>query len=606
MRSSDLGLAVLVLFLGATAASASPPGDPLSRPVVPAAVHDVWVPVAPDKSFAGYLGTRMRVNLEKRLDTLNLDSILEPYEKRPGKQDWAGEHVGKFLHAAALVWSYTGDQRLKERMDEAVRQLIATQLPDGYLGTYEEKRRTTSWDVWAHKYNLLGLLAYYGVTGDEKALQASRRIGDYLCHTYGPGKKKINTGPHHGMAATSVLEPMVLLYRDTGDKKYLDFCYYIVAAQTEMGLIPSLLAEHADVHRTVNGKAYEMLSNLVGLLELYRLTGDEKFLRPGVHAWEDIMARRHYITGTASWAEHFPDDFDLQGEDASPGMGEGCVTVTWLQLNWQLLRLTGEARYGDEIERIIYNALLAAQSPVKGNVCYFTPLSGHKPYGEVSHGIPPDVSCCASSLPRGIGLIPYTLAGLDAGSPAIVLYNPETMSFPVRADDGQPVTAAIQMTTDFPESGRAVLTVEPSRPAGFTLKLRVPSWCSRYTASVDGQRVAGKPGQFLDLHRTWKTGDKIDVVMDMPVQVLKGGDQEPLGKRYPHKVALQRGPQVLAQDSQVTGSSFPKGWVGTQIYGIRVPQAGKDVKLILVPYADAGQNGGQYQALFDSFSLRQK
>ena len=177
----------------------------------------------------GYVGERMRINLERRLLTLNLPAILEPYLHRPGKQTWIGEHVGKYLHAAGLTWQYTGNPRLKVRMDSVARVLISTQLPDGYLGTYLDKDRWTDWDVWSHKYNLIGLLTYHQVTGNKPALLASRQMGDLLIRTFQTEKKDlIKAGWHVGMAATSVLEPMAMLYRYTGDKRYLDFCQYVV------------------------------------------------------------------------------------------------------------------------------------------------------------------------------------------------------------------------------------------------------------------------------------------------------------------------------------------------------------------------------------------
>ena len=143
------------------------------------------------------------------------------------------------------------------------------------------------------------------------------------------------------MAPTSILEPMVELYRFTGECKYLDFCNYIIEAWEEEGgpKIISSLTTSVSVYKTANGKAYEMMSNLVGLLELYRLTGIGKYLIAVQNAWLDITSKRLYIHGTASHTEHFQDDFDLNpiGQyDATQycGPGEGCVTVTWIQMNW--------------------------------------------------------------------------------------------------------------------------------------------------------------------------------------------------------------------------------------------------------------------------------
>jgi DUF1680 family protein len=336
----------------------------VKAPVVPDKVADQFVPAQfGGQKIEGLLGERMRVNLEGRLLHVDEKGILKGFQQRPGEQDWIGEHAGKFLHAAVNTWLYSGDERLKTLMDRVVRAQIATQLPDGYLGTYLDAQRWTSWDVWVHKYDLIGLMAYYQATGYEPALEASRKIGDLLCRTFGtgPGQRDIIlAGQHVGMAATSVLEPMVNLYRYTGDRKYLDFCEYLVGSWGQANgpkIIESLNASGSVFH-TANAKAYEMMSNLVGLAELYRATGNPLYLKTAQTAWSDIAAHRLYVTGTTSSSEHFADDGVLPGEEAS-NVGEGCATVTWLQLTWQLLRLTGEARYAEQLEHTVYNALLA-------------------------------------------------------------------------------------------------------------------------------------------------------------------------------------------------------------------------------------------------------
>ncbi len=189
-----------------------------------------------------------------------------------------------------------------------------------------------------------------------------------------------------------------------------------------------------------------MMSNFVGLLDLYRITGEDAFLRPVLIAWQDIVSKRLYLTGTATWGEHFQEDYFLRADDldTAPGVGEGCVTTTWLQMNLHLLRLTGDSKYADELERTVYNALLASQHPSKGQICYFTPLNGIKRYGAVSQGVA-GVSCCTSSIPRGLGLIPAIAWGGRKGGVAVNLYTPGTVRVPV-----SDIEATIISKTAFP------------------------------------------------------------------------------------------------------------------------------------------------------------
>ncbi|MDE3145582.1 MAG: glycoside hydrolase family 127 protein, partial [Bacteroidota bacterium] len=208
--------------------------DEEPKPVVANKIKDVFI-AAPfsNQQLNGYLGTRLNQNLKERLLKVDEAGIINGYLQRPGNHPWIGEHVGKYLEAACNVWKNTHDERIKKQMDRMMFELIHSQLDDGYLGTYVPSEYWTSWDVWSHKYNLYGLLAYYTTTGYQPALEACKRMGDLLCRTFGndPGQRDIIlAGEHMGMAATSVLDPMVELYKYTGEKKYLDFCYYILDA----------------------------------------------------------------------------------------------------------------------------------------------------------------------------------------------------------------------------------------------------------------------------------------------------------------------------------------------------------------------------------------
>ena len=584
------------------------------KPAVQAQVEIAFEPAdLGGTRYEGWIADRMKVNVEKRLLQLDVDMILDPFVNRPGKQWWAGEHVGKYLHAATYAWWFTGDDRLKTRMDSTVRKLIDTQLANGYLGTYKEKDQFGQgdgigwdgpvWDVWTHKYNLIGLLTYYRATDHGPALEASRRAADLMYDVFVVNKRSMRlASAHQGMAATSVLEPIALLYRLTGEPRYLEFCHVIIDAwedesdpETWMNedgcqLLTSLL-EHGNVYRTANRKAYEMLSNLVGLVELCRVDPDERYLAACRNAWNDISTKRLYITGTASYYEQFTPDDRLP-----PGIavGEGCVTVTWLQLTRHLLELTGEVQYADELERTTYNALLAAQSPRTGEVTYFVPLLGHKDYNGHDVKLTPAISCCSSSIPRGIAMIPTFASGVLNGKPALLQYIPGRHVLAYRSGDNRK-KVELHVSGDYPQTGDFEVEVELEQADRFPVVLRAPSWAPGFEATVDGVTHTPLGGRLIEIERVWSPGDKVHVKIPLEIRVVPHGD------KTSDSVAFVRGPQVLATDTAIeAGGGIPKSnWWGDAIYTRVVKQNGIEKEFRLVAFADAGQNKEEYAVLHE-------
>ena len=151
------GLGLIAVTLGGFYAMAADPITPVPDKI-PCAVRDVQDFQIPDRvqlSASGMIGSRIAKNEANRLVKIDTDRLMEGYRKRPGRQTWDGEHIGKWLHAATLAWVNTGDPALREKLDSTVAELMKCQLEDGYLGTYLDKDRWTEWDVWAHKYNLI-------------------------------------------------------------------------------------------------------------------------------------------------------------------------------------------------------------------------------------------------------------------------------------------------------------------------------------------------------------------------------------------------------------------------------------------------------------------
>ena len=572
-------------------------------------VSDVFVS-APFQAHTieGYTGERLNINLTKRLLQVDEDELLDGYLNRPGKQNWVGEHVGKYLETACNTWLYTHNANLKKQMDRIVYVLLQTQLSNGYLGTYTAENYWTNWDVWSHKYNLIGLLAYYKATGYEPALAGATKIGNLLCKTFGTKQGQLNiilSGTHVGMASTSVLDPMVDLYTYTSDKKYLDFANYIIKSYDDAdgpGIIKSLL-NGVGVNKVANGKAYEMLSNLAGIVKLYKVTGEEKLLKAADNAWNDIIQNRLYITGTASSFELFTADGALPaGADAN--MGEGCVTTTWLQFNYQLFTLTGDLKYFTQLEKTMYNHLMGAENPQTGCVSYYTSLQDAKPF---SCGI----TCCLSSVPRGLSMIPLLYFGKLNNNPCLLLFETGTIKDSVTTYENKRIAFGLQVISSFPDSGSVSYKVDVAGSAVFSIAVRVPFWVTHFTASVAGEMYKDYQAGFLIIKRTWKMGDEINIHFDVPIKIIDGTPS------YPGKIAFQRGPYILAADQylnktwgekvissidsgcdnavlQSDKNVLPANWIGRQAFRVDATNGKENVApLILVPFADAGQTGAK-------------
>jgi DUF1680 family protein len=608
-----------VIILAAVCSTRSPAAVNLVPAKVRPAIRDAQDFQTPDRvQLGGWIGTRIQANEGNRLAKMDMDRLLEGYRKRPGRQIWDGEHVGKWLHAATLAWANTGDPELRKKLDYVAAELPKCQLADGYLGTYEEKDRWTLWDVWAHKYNLIGLITYMRYTGNMEPLPTCRRMADLLCKTFGdePGKRDIIlAGQHMGMAPTSVLEPMVLLYRMTGEAQYLDFCKYILRSWENPNgpKIVSTLLKEKRVDKVGNGKAYEMLSCLNGALEYYRTTGENKILQACLNAWKDIVDHRLYITGTASYREFFHDNYDLPNVN---NVGETCVTVTWLQFNAQLLRLTGEARFAEQLEKLVLNQLFGAQCPDGSAWGYYVQMQGRKPYSSTLDG-----HCCLSSGPRGVALIPTFAVSTGADGVVVNLY--ETGEAKLKLRDGTEVSLATD--TKYPTDGTIRMTVSSAFEREFAVKLRIPSWCSDSSLEVNRKKIPLKIGSdgYAAINREWNAGDQIVLQLKLEPRVVIG-DHKNEGR-----LAVLYGPLVLAVDSALAGSDgIPlsavgvrdrrvrdlqlkpepapekvKSWKEAEVFRInavvRKPvgslKEGAPVKAALVPFADAGGTGSAYQ-----------
>jgi DUF1680 family protein len=358
-------------------------------------VKDVFTPAAPESvRISGRLGEKLDLCVAHRILAQDIEPVVAPYSTKTetGGADWRCEYWGKWFTSLTLADAYHSTPATRELRDAAAKALMATAAPDGYLGTRVPAHRLEGWDVWGRKYALLGLIADYDRTHDPAVLNAARRQTDVLITELGPGKTSIaDVGEWNGLPASSVLEPVVLLYERTGETKYLDFAKHIVACWSApskrlpagMRMVEDALAGK-NPDQMCSPKAYEMMSCFEGLCELYRATGRREYLDASVKLADGIFREEATLVGVGTRGEVWFGGAKQQTSRVDKPM-ETCVTVTWMKFCDQLLRLTGDVRYADELEKNLYNGLLGAMMPDGQWWAYFDGLMGVRVPSYVQH-----------------------------------------------------------------------------------------------------------------------------------------------------------------------------------------------------------------------------
>lgn len=381
----------------------------------------------------GYLSERLELSYHNRIMAQDVYRLVEPFTKKTEDHLWQCEFWGKWITSAILAYKYKPTTELKIKIDQAVDLIIKTQDLNGYIGNYSELNRFKQWDVWGQKYSMLGLIAYYDLTQNNKALQAASKLADYLIQSLKHKNTSIvETGNYKGMASSSVLEPISQLYLRTNKQKYLDFAEVIVH-QWELQQGPQLLSKSTidvgsrflpfptEENWITNGqKAYEMMSCYEGLLELYRITGKPVYKQAVINTWQNIFDTEINILGSGSASECWYHGKEYQ-QHVTKHTQETCVTATWIKLTQQLLRLTGCAHYADAIEISYYNALLGAMKADGSSWAMYSPISGIRSEGTNQCNM--GLNCCVASGPRALFTMPLTSIMSDKKGIKIIFYN---------------------------------------------------------------------------------------------------------------------------------------------------------------------------------------
>ena len=317
-----------------------------------------------------------------------------------------------------------------------------------------------------------------------------------------------------------------LLFRDFGDVWRYD-AYWSRFLNTSR---PAALRVHA----------YSHVNSFSGLPLAYAANGDERYLRMARNAYDFIHGSQMFATGGFGPGERmvgYDGDLGRSLELHADTAEVPCGSWAGFKLSRYLLNYSGEARFGDWIERLLYNGIGAAL-PMRGDGETFYYGDYHTGSGTRSY-LWDRWPCCSGSYIQAVADYVNLIYFRDPAGLYINLFIPSEVSW---TQDGQPVK--LTQETEYPENGETHLRIETSKSITSAIRFRVPDWATEVSVLVNGNPVTvnARPSSWAAIERRWQNGDRV------AIRIPLGLRAEAVDAQHPHRVAISYGPVVLVED----------------------------------------------------------
>jgi uncharacterized protein len=494
-----------------------------------------------DRIHASYLA----VNEDGLLKEFRVRAGLPAPGEYPGgwydRDGFAPGHCfGQLVSALARFSEATGDAATRAKTQRLVNGFAATIAPDGYC--YPSQKASTNFPAYTYDKFVIGLLDAYQFAGVSSALQVLDRATRGAVRYMPPRAldRQFEASPTAPDDESYTLgENCFYAYEVTGEPHYLDMAKRYLLEKTYFD--PLSRGENVLPGR----HAYSHCNALSSAARAYLDLGDPKYLVAIQNAWEMLVMTQQFASG--GWGPN--EQFVKPGEGK---LGESltsthahfetpCGSYAHLKLTRYLLRFTGDARYGDSLERVLYNTVLGAKAPSDdGHFFYYSDY-----HSSTRKGYFPDRwPCCAGTLPQVVA--DYTISTYLRGPDGVYvnLYTPSEVSWSV---DNQP--AKLIQNTSYPESESSEFTVEVLAPTEFTLYLRIPGWLqsgAQLSVNQESVSVPAEAGTFAAIRRIWQNHDSVQITLPFSFRT------EAIDDQHPNTVALMRGPlMMVALDPQL-------------------------------------------------------
>ena len=476
------------------------------------------------------------------------DDILKGFRRRAGLQApgkdlggwisgdpnviawWSGGDVsgtfGQWLSGMARMSKATGDEAIGRKATHLMLEWAKAIEPDGFF-YYSRK-------PWAPHYTydktVCGLLDLFEYCDRRDALPLLEKITDWAIVNLDRSRK-----PDQSTEWYTLSENLYRAYQLTGNPKYKTFAdlwrytpyWKSFIGGTEM--------------RPYNHHAYSHVNTLSSAAMTYAVTGEQDYLKIIVNAYDWLEQTQCYVTGGYGPDERLlPADGSLGSylETTMKSFETPCGTWAAFKLARYLMKFTGEARYGDWIEKLVYNGIGAAL-PMAPNGQTFYYSDYQLGAGRKFYHIDGTWPCCSGTFPQVLADYHNVIYFKDPASLYVNLFVPSEVTW---THEGQEIK--LEQETAFPDSDTTTLSVRSKANVMFNLKFRVPRWSQGATAKVNGtkQEIACQPGTWAVIQRVWAPGDRVTIQFPMRLAFV------PADKRHPNRVALMYGPVVLVRN----------------------------------------------------------
>ena len=521
----------------------------------------------------------MRRVMEMPNNSANFNNLQIAAGVKEGKfagNNWSDGDCYKWLETVAHLYSITGEEELDRIMDETIEVIAKAQDPDGYISTQIQLTDKERWQDLRHHelYNMGHLLTaaciHHRATGKESFLDVARKLGDYLSTVFEPRPEEL---AHFGFNPSNVMGAAEL-YRTTGEAKYLKLAKTFVdmrgsvrgGSDQNQAAVPLRNEQEAVGHAVTAGYLW------CGAADVYAETGEKALLQALDRLWDDVSTRKMYVTGAIGALHHGESDRTLRKrwprDSVHEAFGrqyqlpnrtaynETCANISNAMWNWRMLAITGDAKYADVMERVLYNSMLSAIG-IEGTSFFYTnvlhrcgeevPLkSNDSPtrWPDTTKPPAPRCFCCPPNIARTIAKVHGWAYSLSEDAVWVNLYGSNVLKTSLA--DGS--TLRLAQETDYPWDGKITITVEdaPNRP--FAVMLRIPGWADRAAIEVNGERSDSelKPSSYAKIARRWQPGDVVQLDLPMDTVLVEA---HPLVEEARNHAAVMRGPLVYCLES---------------------------------------------------------